>query len=66
MQTVLAPVPVSAMIHELAEIADKVPESETHPLSIKSVTSSPATNPNDGEFSLFLGEVRSLSRELKS
>ncbi len=56
----------SATIRELVEITDKVTESKTYPLSVASVTSSPATNPKDGKFGLLLGEVRSLSRELQS
>ncbi len=65
-QTVLAAVPASATIRELAEIADKVSESHAQPLSVASVARSPAAKPQDDTVSLLLDEVRSLSRELQN
>ncbi len=66
MQSVLAAVPASATIRELAEIAYKVTESHTLPLSVASFTTDPTTIPKDDKLGLLLGEVRSLSRELQS
>ncbi len=66
MQTVLAGVPASATIRELAEIADKVSESHAQPLLVASVVRSPAAKPQDDTVSLLLDEVRPLSRELQN
>ncbi len=43
-RTVLAVIPVSATIRELSEIADKVSESHTQPLSADAVTSIPGSD----------------------
>ncbi len=65
MQTVLAAVPASATIRELAEVADKVSEFHAQPLSVASVTCGPAAKPQDDTVSLLLDEVREELQNLK-
>ncbi len=65
-QTVLAAIPASATMRELADLAGKVSELHAQPLSVASATSSPAVKPQDDKISLLFCEVRSLSRELQN
>ncbi len=62
-QTVLAAVPASATIRELA---DEDSESHAQPLSVASVTSPLAAKPLDETASLLLDEVRAISLELQN
>ncbi len=64
-QTVLAAVQASATIRELSDIDNKVMDSHTQPLTVAPVISGTTTISKDDKFSLLLGGVCSLSRELQ-